>query len=428
MSAKAKSSKTWWVTSIVVAGAAVGSIAGVGIDAYVTERGLSHPEVVSAHAVTGSFRAAEPSTEVDNGQLGAQVAELASDPRLGSFAGVLTDTTTGEQVWSLNPDEQMRPASATKLLTAAAALIALGEDDRLSTTVHDAGEGTVVLKAAGDVMLNDAMLDQLAAQLSGVPVEAVAMDTSVWPEEEFSSKWNKSDIGGGYIAPMQPMMLNGARMGADSGDVPRSTTPAEDVAHALAEKLGVEFVGTAEATGPTLASVSSEPLAVRLHTMMVHSDNVMAEAFGREVAVHTGYPATQDGSRDATLAVLAEHGIDTSGMDMVDNSGLSQQNAISTAAFARVLTAVASDPVLRPLLDTLPVAGGEGSLSSRFGGSPGEGWVRAKTGTLTDTAALAGLIPAKNGHSYAFAFICNDASVLPARAGMDEIASSIRSF
>ncbi|WKD61970.1 D-alanyl-D-alanine carboxypeptidase DacB precursor [Corynebacterium ciconiae DSM 44920] len=428
MSAKAKNPKTWWVTSIVVAGAAVASIAGVGIQAYVTERGLSHPEVVSAHDVTGSFAAAEPQAEVDNGQLGALIADKATDPRLGSFTGVVSDTSTGEQVWSVNPDEQVRPASATKLLTAAAALIALGENDQLTTTVHDDGSGTVVLKAAGDVMLNDAQLDSVVEQLSDTPVEAVAMDTSVWPDEPFSPKWNKDDIAGGYIAPMQPMMLNGARIGAEYGDVPRSTTPAEDVAQALAKKLGVEFVGAAEATGPAVASVSSEPLAVRLHTMMVHSDNVMAEAIGREVAVHTGYPATQEGSREATLAVLAEHGIDTSGMEMVDNSGLSTDNAISAAAFVRVLSTVASDPALRPLLNALPVAGGEGSLSARFGGSSGEGWVRAKTGTLTNTAALAGLIPAENGHTYAFAFICNDASVLPARAAMDELASSIRSF
>ena len=42
-------------------------------------------------------------------------------------------------------------------------------------------------------------------------------------------------------------------------------------------------------------------------------------------------------------------------------------------------------------LSTLAIAGVDGTLGHRFGGSGAEGYVRAKTGTLADVVALAGV-------------------------------------
>ena len=92
----------------------------------------------------------------------------------------------------------------------------------------------------------------------------------------------------------------------------------------------------------------------------------------------------------------------------------------------QVLHYAATDSELRPLLTALPVGGASGTLAERYGDLPGRGWVRAKTGTLDKTSALAGVVTSENGHQFTFAFISNDADVLAARAGADRLASLLR--
>jgi len=53
------------------------------------------------------------------------------------------------------------------------------------------------------------------------------------------------------------------------------------------------------------------------------------------------------------------------------------------------------------LLPSLPIAGTDGTLKKRMRGTPAEGNVRAKTGTVT------GYLTASNGHLICFAIINN---------------------
>ena len=81
---------------------------------------------------------------------------------------------------------------------------------------------------------------------------------------------------------------------------------------------------------------------------------------------------------------------------------------------------------LRSLLDLLPVAGGDGTLDDRYAELSARGYARAKTGTLTDTSALVGIVTGKSGHTYAYSLLVNDAPILPARAQLDEFVSALR--
>jgi D-alanyl-D-alanine carboxypeptidase/D-alanyl-D-alanine-endopeptidase (penicillin-binding protein 4) len=74
------------------------------------------------------------------------------------------------------------------------------------------------------------------------------------------------------------------------------------------------------------------------------------------------------------------------------------------------------------------VAAFDGSLTFRFQDSFGRGWVRAKTGTLTGTSALAGLATTRHGHTLVFALVSNRIPVLDtldARAALDGLASRL---
>lgn len=237
--------------------------------------------------------------------------------------------------------------------------------------------------------------------------------------------WDPEDIDGGYIAPMEPIMVHGGRIGEPVGDVPRTHTPALDVAQAIADRVGAGTVGfgPAPADGEVVAKVESPPLTERLRDMMKDSDNVMAEAIGREIARARGGTSPQ-----ATLDTLTEHGFNISGVTLADSSGLSRFDLIPPRLLDDVMVRATSTNELRDLLTTLAVAGGDGTLIDRYGDLPGKAWVRAKTGTLTGTSALVGTVTSEVGNVYTFAMISNDSDILTARRLMDEFTSTLRQY
>lgn len=428
------SAKNWTIAGVgVVLAAGIAGTTVLGVQIHERYQDLEHgdpfvleePEPIAAPA--GATVA-----EVDQDLLRQRLDQAADNPALGTLHGVATDITTGQRVWERNPDEPLTPASATKVLTSAAAMLAMDPGKRLVTEVVTSDNpGTVVIVASGDVWLTPDRLDELAEELTatGQQFTEVVIDTSAWQGTEYVEDWDPGNVDGGYVAPLQPAMVHQGRIGADSGDVPRSHTPAFDVAAALADRIGAETVGVGPApeTSETLASTESEPLVTRMNEMMLWSDNVMAEAIGRELAIDRNAEPTVEGATQATLDTLAEAGFNVDGTELHDNSGLSASNNIRPSLINDIIAAGATGERLRPLLDTLPVAFGEGTLFQRFEDQAGRGWVRAKTGTLTGVNALAGTVTADSGRVYAFTLLSNDGGgTLEARRGLDEIASVLR--
>src|SRR5699024_4752896 len=108
-----------------------------------------------------------------------------------------------------------------------------------------------------------------------------------------------------------------------------------------------------------------------------------------EVAASKDLATDSASTSKMTLEILKDKGFDLSGVSIVDNSGLSFDNLITPRLLDDILTRAATEPELSSLLTSLPIAHGTGTLEDRYDGLSGAGWVRAKTGTLTDTSALA---------------------------------------
>lgn len=383
----------------------------------------------------------------------AALAKVVADPDLGNLTGRITDAHTGEQIWEQRAGVPMQPASTNKVLTAAAALLTLDRNARVTTTVMAADQtrmpGTVVLVGGGDPTLSAAppnvqtwyrgaaRISDLADQVrkSGLVPTAVQVDTSLFTGPDMAPGWDPEDIGGGDIAPIQAVMLDAGRIQPTTIESRRSVTPALDAGRALAVALGVDPAKVTFAPGPAggrqLASVQSAPLIERLLEMMNSSDNVMAETIAREVAKATGYPLSFAGGVDAVLSKLAAEKIDVTGASLVDASGLSVADLLTAKTLDDVINAAAGPdhPALRPLVDLLPVAGGSGTLSNRFFDSDvvksPAGWLRAKTGSLTKTNALAGIVTDASGRVLTFAFISNNAG-FTGRTAIDALAGTLR--
>ena len=404
------------------------------------------------------------------------IGELIGASGLGGRMNVsIVDVGTGEVLYRVSEDDLTTPASTTKLVTAAAVLAARGAAYRIATRVV-AGEkpGEVVIVGGGDPTLGVggkssypgvARLDRLAAQvkkvLGGQPVSAVIVDGSLFPGPALGPGWDGDVVSpGGYAAPVTALMVDGGRRTpklsghGDARDAKPDIAAGQDFARLLGVQAGAVRLGAAPepavtepsalATaagdgtaapllpGTELGRVDSPPMVRLVEWMLGASDNVIAEALARQVALAQGAEASFAGAAEAMDAVIGELGLAAEESDLKDGSGLSRGNQITPSLLTDVLALAASGrrPELTGMFAGLPVAGWSGTLSDRFlteRNTAGQGVVRAKTGTLNEVASLSGVVATESGHLLAFALMADGvtANTEAARRALDGIVSRL---
>jgi len=342
-----------------------------------------------------------------------------------------------------------------------------------------------------------ARLDVLAAAtrtaLGDTAPTKVLIDSSLFSGPAFGPGWDDDIPTGGYAAAITALMVDGARTdpAAAKGWAPRSAAPDLAAGRAFARALGLPVdavdttpagytrqlsgsaaqpVGDADAVagaptssatgqpatgqpatpdrssganpdqptevgpGAELARIESPPMARLVEMMLSDSDNVLAEALARQVAIARGEPASFAGAAAAMDAVLAELGLPAEQSDLYDGSGLSRSNRVTPGLLTEltVLAGSGDRPALTGLFSGLPVAAWSGTLQGRYqtADAPqriGAGVVRAKTGSLSGINALAGTVTTADGRLLAFAVLADEVPLLidAAQAGLDRIAASL---
>jgi D-alanyl-D-alanine carboxypeptidase/D-alanyl-D-alanine-endopeptidase (penicillin-binding protein 4) len=403
--------------------------------------------------------------------LTAVLSPLLAAPALGPDVGaVVTDPLSGRVLFSRGGGVPLTPASTTKLATAVAALTVLGPEARFVTRVAPGrSPGHIVLIGGGDPTLaaaappaadypRPATLAALAAATAralaaaGIGKVRIGYDTSLFTGPAVPPSWDPRYVTTGNVTPVSALEVDQGRLTArgkpqdadnPANYSPRSAHSAADAARAFAAFLaarGIRVTGVprqarAAPGALPLATVRSPPLAQIVEWMLIESNNDIAEALARHVAIATGRPASFSGGAAAVRAVLRRLGV-AGGVHTVDGSGLSPDDAITPAALARLVALAASprNPWLRPVITGLPVAGFSGTLSAsenRFVNkltAPAIGLVRAKTGTLDSVRALAGVVLDKDGRLITFAFMINHVppSMMTASAAvLDRLAAAL---
>ncbi|MEV4635818.1 D-alanyl-D-alanine carboxypeptidase/D-alanyl-D-alanine-endopeptidase [Actinoplanes sp. NPDC049548] len=384
----------------------------------------------------------------------AAIGPLVDAPALGSRVNVsVVDAATGDPLFEQNAGTGTTPASTTKLLTAATVLAARGPAYRLSTrAVAGTQPGEVVLVGGGDPTLavdaddqfpGAARLDKLAAQvkkaLGAQKPTRVLVDTSLFTGSETGPGWDGDVIGDGQASRIQALMTNAGRIEPVHNEVggdPRFTDPALAAGRAFAKQLGLPSgavrKGKAPEPGSALGEVQSPPLVHVVDWMLQQSDNVLAEALARQVALAANQPASFDGAAKAMTAELGELGLPADEATLSDASGLSRRNKISPRLLTDLLTLAASGkhPELSSMFGGLPVAGWSGTLRTRFAtpqpNQIGQGLVRAKTGSLTGVNAISGELVTKDGRLLVFAILADATGESgAARQALDRIAAKL---
>ncbi|MGB5811462.1 MAG: D-alanyl-D-alanine carboxypeptidase/D-alanyl-D-alanine-endopeptidase [Polyangiales bacterium] len=159
---------------------------------------------------------------------------------------------------------------------------------------------------------------------------------------------------------------------------------------------------------PVLADLSSKELSAMLYSVGKWSDNFAAEMILKIMGAEAEIPGTSAKGVEVVREELARHGVDTSGLVMVNGSGLFEGNAVSPKQITDTLVAVYRDPAIQAeYIAQLAVGGADGTLQSRLKNLPQPRMVRAKTGTLRDTVALSGYVLGDPGRSFAFSILAN---------------------
>jgi PBP4 family serine-type D-alanyl-D-alanine carboxypeptidase len=152
----------------------------------------------------------------------------------------------------------------------------------------------------------------------------------------------------------------------------------------------------------------SDPLSSIITEYNKNSVNIIGENIMKTLgAQYKGMPGTWDKGSVVISEFLNEVGI-KNGFKIVDGSGLSLLNRVSPETLTDILSyAYKNTLISSDFLESLPVAGVDGTLKKRFRQSDIQGRVMAKTGYLKNVRALSGYIFTKKGDVLVFSILSN---------------------
>lgn len=221
----------------------------------------------------------------------------------------------------------------------------------------------------------------------------------------------------------------GARLAAKvSGNVPEGARPLRFTKRAdnpsllggyalkaLLAQSGIAVGGdvkpAGDARGRALAEHASRPLSSLLYELGKQSNNFYAEMVFKSLALEKkGRGAKAEQSAEIVTRFLGDLGAWEDGMVIKNGSGLFDANRATASALAKLLRQAYRSPAYgNEFVAQLAIGGVDGTLRHRLRGDKVKGSVRAKTGTLDATAALAGYVLGAPGQPpLAFAIVIND--------------------
>ena len=163
---------------------------------------------------------------------------------------------------------------------------------------------------------------------------------------------------------------------------------------------------------PAIAEVDSRPLDDQIFPILNSSQNWFAEMLLKSVGAAVAGAGSWDGGIEVERRFLIDSvGIDSTAFDLSDGSGLSSGNLMTPRAFVTLLRYMRAHPRHAGFLRGLPRSGERGSLRTRFVGTPLEGRVLAKTGSIAHVGTLSGYVERPDGRVLFFSVMVNNHAV-----------------
>jgi len=339
----------------------------------------------------------------------------------------------------------MIPASNTKIFTTAASLDLLGEDHQALTRAISAASIDAQGRLNGDLALHGehdltwsgwfypdsrTPLDDIADQLWARGLRTVSGNLSIW------GAW----------------LYDGYHLG--TYDPATQRTRVGNAFKAALQARGITVSGTlvynatmALPAGSELARWESSPLWVVEWPINHQSHNEMADALCRHLGYLEGGTSDYATGGQVVADWLAATGIDDTGFQVHDGSGLDITNRVTARQLVGVYAYMTKSPLGPAWISTLSVGGvpgasasndaGDiivttnsapynGTLAYRMTGADTAGRVFGKSGTSAGITTTGLLEHKHDGHRYAFAFLMNSITTAQydvARAVQDQLVA-----
>ena len=153
----------------------------------------------------------------------------------------------------------------------------------------------------------------------------------------------------------------------------------------------------------------SEPLSEIIKETNINSNNLYAESLFRYLGTRSALPGTIHNSQELLRDFWRRRGVRVQNAIIKDGCGLAPQDAVSAKALVQLLIVMSQSENKDAWMASLPVSGRTGTLTSLCPGTPLEGRIHAKSGTIAGTKNFAGYIDAPNGDTWVFAVLINSA-------------------
>ncbi|HEX6581993.1 MAG TPA: D-alanyl-D-alanine carboxypeptidase/D-alanyl-D-alanine-endopeptidase [Thermoleophilaceae bacterium] len=352
----------------------------------------------------------------------------------GPYSGAYVVDVSGDRPRPVFRWRQHTPrilASNAKLFTTTAALSRFGSEGTLGTEVLGTGEldtegvfrGSLYLRGGGDPTFGSrrfttrsygggATVQDLAALLEDTGIQRVT-GRVYGDESAFDSLRGGPDSGFGvspWVGPLSGLSYNRGLF-TEGGRGYQGNPPAFAAARldeALeAAGVGVRLkprAGVTPAEARVLASVDSPPMERLIRLTNKPSDNFFAETLLKDLARQAGGVGTTAAGARIAAAHARRLGARAT---LVDGSGLARGNRASPFSIVRLLSAMYGSDDVDPFVDSLPIAGQDGTLYDRMRRGPAHFHCRGKTGTLSNVSALSGYCEARSGDNYAYSILMN---------------------
>ncbi len=162
-----------------------------------------------------------------------------------------------------------------------------------------------------------------------------------------------------------------------------------------------------------LSTKLSPPLKDLIVPLNKESLNLFAEHLLREIGRKSSGEASITKGIEAFYRFCTDKGINSEGFFPVDGSGLSRSNALTSQTLVEMLKYVYDSKQRELFLNTLPIAGIDGTLRNSFKGTPLEKNVKAKTGSMARVRSIAGILKTKSKKDILFAILINNFDLTP---------------
>jgi D-alanyl-D-alanine carboxypeptidase/D-alanyl-D-alanine-endopeptidase (penicillin-binding protein 4) len=422
----------WWAACVLgVIGLALIAV-GWFTEGDVESASAPPPELVAATPVLSARRV----PELVSRPVAVRNLRAAIDPVLARTppASCLQVREGAVPLVSSNETAQVVPASNLKIVTGAAALALLDPQSRLTTrfvTDGDPTDGRVVrgnlyMIGGGDPLLStDSYLNQLpngrqpATQMEAVADQIVATgireitgsvvgDDSRYDDVRIIDSWPERYLTQGQSGPLSALTVNDA-WSATTGPGSDPPVHAAAVLTQLLEERGVTVAGeptagVAPEDAAPLTEVTSLTVAELVDEGLRFSDNTTMEMLVKEIGVQTSDTGSTEAGLAAIRTWIEESGLPAEGTEIVDGSGLSEQNRLTCRYVSALLEQQGTDGVVA---NGLARPGEPGTLDDRLLEADLQGRVRAKTGTLRPVTALSGWLQTVPERNLGFSYIIN---------------------